>query len=213
MPPSSSRISIPWHTLIVAALTLGLLWVVLPRPRHARGLGRGPRRAVDAHRDRRAVGLLDVRAAGLALAASCCARLVPPGSARHFARRSSDSWRSRCCPRASAKCCAPTCSPAGRTFTPASTFATVIVERLLDMASVLLLFAIALPFGGVEVARSVKVAGLVFGAIVRRRSGAPLHPRRPSRAARTLGGPADSSSAAAAVGRAHALRRAPSPRA
>jgi len=49
---------------------------------------------------------------------------------------------------------------------PASTFATVIVERLLDMTSVLLLFAIALPFGGVEVSRSIKVTSAVGGGLV-----------------------------------------------
>ncbi len=42
-----------------------------------------------------------------------------------------------------------------------STFATVIVERLLDMTTVLLLFACALPVAGVDVGHKVRVAGVV----------------------------------------------------
>lgn len=45
-----------------------------------------------------------------------------------------------------------------------SAFATVIVERLLDMATVLLLFAIALPLAGVDVGEEVRFAGIVAGA-------------------------------------------------
>jgi uncharacterized membrane protein YbhN (UPF0104 family) len=44
-----------------------------------------------------------------------------------------------------------------------STFATVIVERLLDTVTVLLLFAIALPLLGVDVGRDVEVAGIIAG--------------------------------------------------
>jgi uncharacterized protein (TIRG00374 family) len=49
-----------------------------------------------------------------------------------------------------------------------SAFATVIVERLLDMTTVLLLFALALPLSGVDVGREVRVAGLVaaIGALL-----------------------------------------------
>lgn len=42
-----------------------------------------------------------------------------------------------------------------------ATFATVIVERLLDLTTVLFLFAIALPLAGVDVGRDVEVAGIV----------------------------------------------------
>jgi uncharacterized protein (TIRG00374 family) len=42
-----------------------------------------------------------------------------------------------------------------------STFATVIVERLLDMATVLLLFALALPFAGEAVGPEIRWAGAV----------------------------------------------------
>lgn len=44
-----------------------------------------------------------------------------------------------------------------------STFATVIVERLLDTVTVLLLFAVALPLLGVDVGRDIEIAGLVAG--------------------------------------------------
>ncbi len=49
-----------------------------------------------------------------------------------------------------------------------STFATVIVERLLDVVAVLLFFAVAIPLAGVPVGREDKVAGLVaaVGAVV-----------------------------------------------
>ena len=42
-----------------------------------------------------------------------------------------------------------------------STFATVIVERLLDMATVLLLFALALPFAGEAVGPEIRWAGTI----------------------------------------------------
>ena len=45
-----------------------------------------------------------------------------------------------------------------------STFATVIVERLLDLVTVLLLFSAAIPLSGVQVGRDVKLAGLIAGA-------------------------------------------------
>lgn len=44
-----------------------------------------------------------------------------------------------------------------------SAFATVIVERLLDLVTVLLLFAAAIPLSGVNVGREVRFAGLVAG--------------------------------------------------
>ena len=45
-----------------------------------------------------------------------------------------------------------------------ATFATVIVERLLDLATVLLLFAISLPLLRVDVGREVEAAGFVAAA-------------------------------------------------
>jgi len=45
-----------------------------------------------------------------------------------------------------------------------STFATVIVERLLDLVTVLVLFAVAIPLAGVPVGREVRIAGLVAAA-------------------------------------------------
>lgn len=44
-----------------------------------------------------------------------------------------------------------------------ATFATVIVERLLDVATVCLMFAISIPMIGVDVGRNVEVAGIVAG--------------------------------------------------
>jgi uncharacterized protein (TIRG00374 family) len=49
-------------------------------------------------------------------------------------------------------------------FSAPATFATVVVERLLDLAAVLLLFACALPFMNVDVGRDVEVAGGLAGA-------------------------------------------------
>lgn len=47
-------------------------------------------------------------------------------------------------------------------FRPSSAFATIIVERLLDIAAVCLLFAFALPIAGANVAREVRMSGVVF---------------------------------------------------
>jgi uncharacterized protein (TIRG00374 family) len=45
-----------------------------------------------------------------------------------------------------------------------SAFATVIVERVLDMTTVLLLFAVALPLSGVDVGPEVRLAGIIAAA-------------------------------------------------
>ncbi len=42
-----------------------------------------------------------------------------------------------------------------------STFATVIIERLLDVVTVLALFAVGIPLAGVEVGREDRIAGLI----------------------------------------------------
>jgi uncharacterized protein (TIRG00374 family) len=47
-------------------------------------------------------------------------------------------------------------------LSPVSAFATVVVERLLDLCVVLLLFAVALLAGGEDVGPDVKLAGLLF---------------------------------------------------
>jgi uncharacterized protein (TIRG00374 family) len=49
-------------------------------------------------------------------------------------------------------------------FKATATFATIIIERLLDLATVLLLFALALPFAGVDVGPEIRWAGLTAGA-------------------------------------------------
>ena len=46
-----------------------------------------------------------------------------------------------------------------------ATFATVIVERLLDLCTVLLLFAIALPLGGANVSAEVRTVGFTAAAL------------------------------------------------
>ena len=45
-----------------------------------------------------------------------------------------------------------------------STFATVIVERLLDVVTVLTLFAVAFPLSGIEMGRDARIATLVAGS-------------------------------------------------
>jgi glycosyltransferase 2 family protein len=47
----------------------------------------------------------------------------------------------------------------------AATFATVIVERLLDLTAVMVLFAVAIGFGGVDVGREIQMAGAAAAAI------------------------------------------------
>ena len=54
---------------------------------------------------------------------------------------------------------------------PAAAFATVIVERLLDLCTVLLLFAFALLFAGIDVGPEIEAAGSGRGGRVRRRTG------------------------------------------
>ena len=46
-----------------------------------------------------------------------------------------------------------------------ATFATIIIERLLDLTSVMMLFGVAILASGVDVGREVKLAGAIVGAI------------------------------------------------
>ena len=46
-------------------------------------------------------------------------------------------------------------------FKPPATFATVVVERVLDMVTVLLLFACSIPFAGIAVGSQVEMAGIL----------------------------------------------------
>lgn len=49
-------------------------------------------------------------------------------------------------------------------FKATAAFATVIIERLLDVATVVVLFALALPLAGVPVADEIRVGGLIAAA-------------------------------------------------
>lgn len=164
MPPSLSRISIPWHALIVAALTLGLLgWFFRDLDmREAWAAVRGAQWMLIV------TAALSVFLTYVLRAWRWLILLRPLGPARfQTALRTTiiGFMALSLLPARLGEVLRAYLLARRENLPPASTFATVIVERLLDMASVLLLFAIALPFGGVEVARSVKVAGLVFGAM------------------------------------------------
>ena len=164
MPPSSERKSIPWHAVLVAGLTLGLLWWFFRDldMREAWAAVRGARWTLIV------TAALSVFLTYVLRAWRWLILLRPLGPARfQTALRTTiiGFMALSLLPARIGEVLRAYLLARKENLPPASTFATVIVERLLDMASVLLLFSIALPFGGVEVGRSVKVAGLVFGAM------------------------------------------------
>jgi uncharacterized protein (TIRG00374 family) len=165
VPTPSSASPIRWHTFFIAALTIGLLWWFF------RDLN--VREAWDAIRSAHwALIVLAVLSVGLTYLLRAWRWLIllrPLGPARfQTALRTTiiGFMALALLPARLGEVLRAYLLARRENLPPASTFATVIVERLLDMTSVLLLFAVALPFGGVEVAHSIKVASAVFGALV-----------------------------------------------
>jgi uncharacterized protein (TIRG00374 family) len=160
---TAARTRVPWHAIIIAVITAGLLWLFF--------------RNIDIAETWRAMAQADMRLlAGAVLATLVTyvlrafrwrALLRPIGNARLSTTfratvigfttifllpgRVGEVLRAYLVARQE-----------GMKFT--ATFATVIVERLLDVATVLLLFAASLPLLGIDVGREVKIAGLVAGS-------------------------------------------------
>jgi uncharacterized protein (TIRG00374 family) len=158
-----SILRLRWHTVFIAALTLGLLWLFF--------------RNIELHETWRAI---THARPGLILAAVVVtlltyivrawrwqALLQPIGHARFrtaFRTTVIGFTTTFLLPARIGEILRPylLARTEGLKFT--ATFATIIIERLLDVCTVVMLFAFALPFVNVDVGREVKTASAVAAA-------------------------------------------------
>jgi uncharacterized protein (TIRG00374 family) len=181
---------VPTHALFIAVLTIGLLWLFLRNVAFDE-LGRAMARAQPAYIAAAVVVTLQTYLMRARRWQALLAPIGPTAFRTAFRTTVIGFAVSFIVPRAG-----EVVRPyllARREGLPASaTFATIIVERLLDLVTVLLLFAASLPLLAVEVGRDVEVSGLV-AAVVAVGALAVLflsagHPERLGRWATRLGG-------------------------
>jgi len=158
-PPARLR----WQTLIVAGLTVGLLWLFFHNL-NFREIGHA---IAVAHPALLGAGILVTIQTYVLRAWRWQALLRPLGHARFrttFRTTVIGFTATFLLPGRVGEVLKPYLLARQEGFKVPSTFATVIVERLLDLSAVLLLFACALPFVHVDVGRDVMVAGGVAAA-------------------------------------------------
>lgn len=157
------RAGIPWYAIAIAALTFGLLWLFL--------------RGIDVAAMRQAFGRAHLGLIALALLVTMQTYVIrawrwqvllaPLGGARFrpvFRATVIGFAALGLLPGRVGEVLKPYLVARSEGFSFPSTFATVIVERLLDLTAVLLLFACALPLVDVEVGQDVAWAGAAAGA-------------------------------------------------
>jgi uncharacterized protein (TIRG00374 family) len=152
------RLRIKWHTVVIAGLTIGLLWMFfrnidLRQTWHA---------ITSAHTGLILAAVLVTLQTYLFRAWRWQALLRPIGRARFrtaFRTTIIGFTATFLLPARVGEILRPYLLARREGMKATATFATVLVERVLDMTTVLLLFAIALPLSGVDVGREAIVAG------------------------------------------------------
>jgi len=157
-PPQRSRI--PWQTIVIVLLTAGLLWLFFS----SLDLRETWRAITRAHLGFIAAAILVTLQTYVLRAWRWQALLRPLGHARFstaFRTTVIGFTATFLLPARVGEVLRPYLLARKEGMKATSTFATVIVERMLDLVTVLLLFAIALTVGGIDVGREIEVAGLV----------------------------------------------------
>jgi glycosyltransferase 2 family protein len=161
-PPSRS--ALPWHAIIVAILTIGLLWWFFHNLDFAevwRAIERANLWLIAA-----AVGATFVTY--VLRAFRWQALLIPIGRAKFtnaFRTTVIGFTATFLLPGRVGEVLRPYLLARAEGFKMASTFATVVIERVMDLASVLLLFGWLLLTNDLDVGRDVKLAGGVSAAV------------------------------------------------
>lgn len=163
MPDAAARTRVPWSGLIVAALTLALLYLLF--------------RDVDldqllasfaaAHPGHLALVVVVTLQTYLIRAWRWQALLAPLGRVRFrpaFRTTVIGFTATFILPARVGEVLRPYLLARQEQLSPTATFATVIIERVLDLTAVLILFAVSMPFLGVDVGRETEIAGMVAAA-------------------------------------------------
>ena len=157
---TSPKTRIPWHTLVIVALTAGLLWLFFRNVDVAQTW----RAITQAHPGYIIAAVLVTLQTYALRAWRWQALLRPIGRARFrtaFRTTVIGFTATFLLPARIGEVLRPYLLARQEGMKATATFATVIVERLLDLTTVLFLFAIALPLSGVDVGRDVEAAGIV----------------------------------------------------
>jgi len=159
MPKPPTRSRFPWQTLVIVALTVGLLWLFFRNV----DLKQAWAAVLRAHPGFIAAAIVVVLATYVVRSIRWIVLLRPLGHARFrtaFRTTVIGFAATFLLPGRVGEVLRPYLLAKQEGMNPASTFATIIVERLLDMVTVLLLFALALPLAGVDVGKDVQLAGV-----------------------------------------------------
>jgi uncharacterized protein (TIRG00374 family) len=167
MPTSSPRTGTPWRTLFVAALTLGLLWLFFRQF----DFSRIPEAIEKAHLSLIGTAIVVTMVTYFLRSCRWVVMLRPIGHARlrtAFRTTVIGFTASFLLPARVGEVLRPYLLARQEGLKPAATFATIIVERVLDLATVLLMFAVSLPFSGIDIGPKVRLAGWLaaIGALV-----------------------------------------------
>jgi uncharacterized protein (TIRG00374 family) len=164
MQTTSSGVRVRWHTIVIAALTVALLWLFF--------------RNVDFVETWRAVGRADLTLIAAAIAVTFATYLLravrwlallrPIGRARFsiaFRTTVIGFTTTFLLPGRIGEVLRPYLLARHEGMKASATFATVIVERLLDTVTVLLMFALAIVLSGIDVGASVRLAGWIAALV------------------------------------------------
>jgi uncharacterized protein (TIRG00374 family) len=164
MSTSSRSRQVPWHTILIALLTVGLVAIFL----RSINLEQAWRATLAAHAGWIAAAVA-VTLQTYALRAWRWQTLLGPlGGARFrtaFRTTVIGFAATFLLPARVGEVLRPYLLARQERLDPAAAFATVIVERLLDLCTVLLLFALALFVAGVDVGPEIEAAGLAAAAV------------------------------------------------
>ena len=160
MSSAPSPRSIPWHTILIALLTVGLVAIFL----RSIDLREAWRATLAAHPGWIAAAVAVTLQTYALRAWRWQALLGPLGGARFrtaFRTTIIGFAATFLLPARVGEVLRPYLLARQERLDPAAAFATVIVERLLDLCTVLMLFAIALFLADIDVGAEVEAAGLV----------------------------------------------------
>src|SRR5580765_2410961 len=167
MSTPQTRSRFPWQTLVIVGLTVGLLWLFVRNI----DLDETWRAMIHANPWFLSAAVLVVLATYILRAQRWLILLKPLGPARFrqaFRTTVIGFAANLLLPGRVGEVLRPYLLARAEDMNPASAFATIIVERLLDMAMVIVLFALALPVSGVDLgpqASVIKGSALVLAGI------------------------------------------------
>src|SRR5688500_3077074 len=160
MQPSSRSRRLSWHTVLIAVLTVGLVAIFL----RSIDLRAAWQATLGAHWGWIAAAIAVTLQTYILRAWRWQSLLQPIGHARFrtaFRTTVIGFAATFLLPARVGEVLRPYLLARHEHLNPAAAFATVIVERLLDLCTVLLLFSVALFTAGVEVGRETETAGVV----------------------------------------------------